>query len=112
MKGFLIALFLIGGLLCGPAVIWAAPFMVCDPQAGVTHYNMTGPGWVPATVAAQPDGSIRMDVAAATVGSNALTVQACKTDPLWGELCSTPPTPFSFVRPAAPSPPANANLSP
>ena len=30
MVRFLIALFLIGGLLCGPAVIWAAPFLVCD----------------------------------------------------------------------------------
>jgi len=30
MVKFLIALFLIGGLLCGPAVIWASPFLVCD----------------------------------------------------------------------------------
>jgi len=30
MVKFLIALFLIGGLLCGPAVIWANPFLVCD----------------------------------------------------------------------------------
>ena len=111
MKNFIIALFLIGGLLCGPAVIWAAPFMVCDPQAGVTHYKLTGPAWVPVSVTAQADGSVKMDVAGASTGSNALTVKACKQDSLWGELCSDPATPFSFVRPSAAASPANIGLS-
>ena len=93
-----------------PALSFAAPFLVCDPQAGVTHYKLTGPAWVPATSTAQPDGSIRMDVSGASQGNNALTVRACKTDPIWGELCSDPATPFAFARPGAPSVPGNLRL--
>ncbi len=86
-----------------------SPFLVCDPQAGVTSYKLTGPSWVPVTVAAQPDGSIKMDVATATVGSNVLTVAACKTDPIWGELCSSAVN-FTFTRPASPSGSVNIGL--
>ena len=110
MVKFLIALFLIGGLLCGPAVIWASPFLICDPQAGVTHYALTGPGWVPVSVPAQGDGSIKMDVAGSAVGANSLTVAACKDDLTWGELCSAF-VPFVFTRPSAPASPANIGLS-
>lgn len=94
-----------------PVVGWAAPFLVCDPQAGVTHYKVTGPAWVVSPVAAQADGSIRMDVSASTIGTNALTVAACKTDVTWGELCSVT-VPFSFIRPASPTTPANTKLQP
>ncbi len=89
----------------------AAPFLVCDPQAGVTSYKLTGPAWVPATSTAIADGSIRMDVAAATVGTNAITVSACKTDPIWGELCSVA-VPFSWSRPVNPGGAANIKLNP
>ena len=89
---------------------FAAPFLVCDPQAGVTHYKLTGPAWVPATSTALPDGSIKMDVAASIVGANALTVTACITDAIWGERCSTPAN-FSYTRPALPVTTANTRLS-
>ena len=112
MVKFLIALFLVGGLLCGPAVIWASPFLVCDAQVGVTHYKLTGPAWVPVSVTAQADGSIKMDVAGASVGNNALTVKSCKQDALWGELCSDPATPFSFARPSPAVAPVNIKLNP
>jgi len=81
--------------------VFASPFLVCDPQAGVQTYQLTGPSWVVTTpISAQADGSIRYDVASAVVGTNSLTVRACKSDPIWGAVCSTP-VPFSFVRPAA-----------
>lgn len=89
----------------------AAPYIVCDPQAGVTSYAITGPSWVPATVTAQPDGSIRMDIANATVGNNSLGFRACKNDPIWGTQCSAS-SPFSFVRPAAPVVPGGLSLVP
>ena len=72
----------------------ASPFLVCDPQAGVTHYELAGPVWVPTEHPAQADGSIRMDVSGANVGNNAITVRACNE--LWG--CSDA-VPFEFPRP-------------
>lgn len=89
----------------------AAPFMVCDPQAGVTFYKLTGPAWLPTNVPAQPDGSLRVDVATAIVGVNNTTVQACRTTSEWPEVCSAA-VPFVFTRPAAPSSPAGIKLSP
>jgi LDH2 family malate/lactate/ureidoglycolate dehydrogenase len=99
------------GILIGIGVSNAAPFLVCDPQTGVTSYKLTGPVWVPTSTPAQADGSIKLDVASSTVGSNSLTVAACKTDPIWGELCSST-VPFVFTRPAAPTIPANTKLIP
>jgi len=98
-------------ILLMSSVAMAAPFLVCDPQTGVTLYRLTGPAWVPVSVVAQPDGSIRMDVASSTVGSNSLPVAACKADAVWGELCSTT-VPFSFTRPAAAVVPGNLRLVP
>jgi len=97
-------------VLVGVSISYASPFLVCDPQTDVTLYKLTGPAWVPASVPAQPDGSIRMDVSAALTGSNSLTVAACNNDPIWGELCS-PFVPFSFTRPSVAAPPANIRLS-
>ena len=96
-------------VLVGVSISYAAPFLVCDPQTGVTLYRLTGPAWVPVTSPAITDGSIKMDVSAATVGSNSLTVAACKSDAVWGELCSSF-VPFVFTRPSAAAPPANIRL--
>lgn len=98
------------GIFMATGTIWAGPFLVCDPQAGITSYILTGPAWVPTNVTAQADGSIRMDVAAALVGSNAITVKACKTDATWGEQCSAS-VPFVFTRPAAPVITSNIRLT-
>ena len=88
----------------------ASPFLICDPQTGVTSYQLTGPAWVPTIpIPAQADGSIKMDVAAANVGANAITIKACKTDPIWGELCSVP-FDYSFTRPASPAKPGGIGL--
>ena len=102
---------LVIGIILFASIASAAPFLVCDPQAGVTSYHLTGPTWVPATVAAQPDGSLKMDVSTALIGNNALTVAACWTVAPWGELCS-PFVAFSFTRPAAATSPAGIKLAP
>ena len=63
--------------------VFATPYLVCDPQSGVTSYQLTG--WSETTVTAQADGSLRMDVGSAVQGTTYnLTVAACN---IWG--CST-----------------------
>lgn len=90
---------------------WANPFIVCDPQAGVEFYKVTGAVWVPATVPAEADGSIKMDIQSAPVGTSNLNFSACIEDPIWGELCSVT-APFSFTRPGTPAMPSGAKLAP
>jgi len=102
---------LIMAIVLMASVSWAGPFLICDPQAGVTHYKLTGPAWVTGIVPAQADGSIRMDVSAALAGSNALTVAACRSDAVWGELCSST-VPFVFTRPSVPATTSNIRLTP
>jgi len=88
------------------AIIWlviiglayASPFLICDPQSGVTSYQITG--WSETNVTAQADGSLRMDVADAVQGTTYnLTIAACN---VWG--CSTT-VPFVLQKqlPSAPS---------
>ena len=75
-------------LMTATAQAQAGPFLVCDPQAGVTSYALTGPGWVPATKTAEANGSLRLDLASSVAGANSLTVKACNVDPVWGTQCS------------------------
>lgn len=82
MKSIILAI----GIILFASLAYGAPYLVCDPQAGVTSYHLTGPAWVPTTVAAQPDGSLKMDVSTAFVGTNALTVAACWTIAPWGGI--------------------------
>lgn len=110
MKYVRIVLALVFVCCIGVTMAVASPFIICDPQTGVQYYKVTGAGWVPVTnVAAQPDGSIKMDIAAATVGTSNLNFVACKTTTEWGEVCSTA-TPFSFTRPTSPAVPQNLRL--
>ena len=80
---------------------YATPYLMCDPQAGVTSYKVTGLSFVTADVPAQADGSIRLDVAQSPVGVNAITVSACVSDALWGKSCSAS-SPFTYTRPSLP----------
>jgi hypothetical protein len=91
------------------AVCCASPWLICDPQTGVTSYQLTG--WTPTTVTAETNGSIRMDVASAVVGNTSLTIKACKNDAVWGVLCSTA-TPFVLTRPGYPNALTNGHLEP
>lgn len=107
MKKLLIVLAMV--LMASSA--WANPFIVCDPQAGVTSYKVTGAAWATGTVPAQADGSIRMDIQGAPVGTSNLNFSACADDPIWGEQCSVT-APFSFTRPGIPAAPTGAKLVP
>ena len=78
--------------------VFATPFLISDPQAGVTSYQITG--WPETNVTAQADGSLRMDVGSAVQGTTYnLTIAACN---VWG--CSTT-VPFVLQKqlPSAPS---------
>ena len=77
---------------------YAAPFLVCDPQAGVVGYEITGLG-EPVTFVAQPDGSLKYDLASLPNGSYSGSVAACN---MWG-CSSTAPFGFSKQIPSAPA---------
>ena len=80
------------------ATVFASPFLVSDPQSGVTSYQITG--WSETNVTAQADGSLRMDVGSAVQGTTYnLTVAACNI-----RGCSTT-VPFVLQKqlPSAPS---------
>ena len=109
MKKILLIVLAMAFMVLMAGSVFAAPFLVCDPQTGVTSYQLTGPSWVPATAPAQPDGSIKLDVATAVIGVNSLTVKACNVDPIWGVTCSDA-VPFVFTRPASSSSPVNMRL--
>lgn len=81
------------------AIILITPFLVCDPQAGVQSYVITGMGSTTITTPAQADGSIRYDMASVPAGTYAIQVQACND--LWG--CSVS-SPFGFVKPVLTAP--------
>jgi hypothetical protein len=76
---------------------WSAPFLVCDPQAGVVGYEITGLG-EPVSYIAQPDGSLKYDLAPVNNGTYTLTVAACN---MWG-CSSTAPFVFTKQPPSAP----------
>ncbi len=81
---------------------WSAPFLVCDPQAGVVGYEITGLA-TPVNFVAQPDGSLKYDLSGIASGTYNLTVAACN---VWG--CSST-APFVFTK-QVPSAPAGLRL--
>lgn len=92
----------------------AAPFLVCDPplpgEPIPTTYKLTGGAWVPVSVPAQADGTIKLDLVGAPIGTNAMTVRACGVpDEVWEE-CSDP-VPFTFTKPTVPVLPKTLRLS-
>jgi hypothetical protein len=76
---------------------YAAPFLVTDPQSGVVGYEITGLG-EPVSYIAQPDGSLKYDLASVDSGTYTLTVAACN---MWG-CSSTAPFVFTKQLPSAP----------
>lgn len=106
MKKLILAVLIV---LVSVGTAMANPFLICDPQAGVTYYRMTGPAWMPTQYTAEVDGSIHMDVSPAIVGTTNMTIAACKDDAVWGEQCSSY-VPFAFDRPSAASIPLNIRL--
>ena len=76
----------------------AAPFLVCDPQSGVVGYEITGLG-EPVSFVAQPDGSLKYDLASVNSDTYTLTVAACNVwgcsfsakSMVWSALCRVSP---------------------
>jgi hypothetical protein len=98
-------------LACNLGLLEASPFLVSDPNASAVggYSDITGGVWVPNPTNVQANGSVKVDMAAAPVGTTVLQVRVCKDDPVWGPQCS-PFVPFSLTRPGAPSAPANTGL--
>jgi ribosomal protein S18 acetylase RimI-like enzyme len=105
MRRFRMKTLLSIALILIATTVFATPFLVSDPQSGVTSYQLTG--WSETNVVAQADGSLRMDVGSAVQGTTYnLTIAACN---VWG--CSTT-VPFDLVRRAVPSVPSGTALVP
>src|SRR5512139_2943117 len=73
MKKFFIVLLL---TLMIPLPIWASPFLACDPQVGVTQYELEANGTTAGLFPAQPDGSVRIDLVAYTTGKYTFRLRA------------------------------------
>jgi len=104
-------LLLIMAILLFPINALCSPFLVCDPQATVTHYKITGDAFWTGNIASQADGSIRTELATIPVGVHNIAVVACRTSDGWPEVCSFA-TPFTFTRPGVPVIPVGVKLLP
>lgn len=86
------------GLISAATGACASPYLVCDPQAGVEYYTITGDPFFVSPKTAEADGSIRYDLAGIPTGAHTIAVAACN---VWG--CSSA-TSFSFTKAAAGAP--------
>jgi hypothetical protein len=69
------------------------------------------PANMPTVSPTMPDGSVNYDLASSPVGTFPITVRVCKSDPLWGKLCSAY-VPFSWNRPVGPPDPVGLRAAP
>lgn len=91
----------------------ASPNIISDPATGIipdTFEWLGMPPTLPATSVAEPDGSVKYDLALSPAGTFNVQVRACKNDTLWGRICSDY-VPFEWSRPGSPSLPVNIHLS-
>ena len=98
-------------ILLFPIEALCSPFLVCDPQAKVTYYKITGDAFWAGNIPAQADGSIRTELATIPIGVHNIQVVACWPSDGWPEVCSTA-APFTFSRPGVPTTPSGIKLSP
>ena len=84
-----------------PVWAWAGPFLVCDPQTGITHYEVTVDG-NSGIVDAQSDTTLAYDLAPLPIGVHNFEVKAMilYNDPnggagSWGK---SDPAPFVGTR--------------
>jgi hypothetical protein len=94
----------------------ASPRIISDPPPVGSiipdTFEWVGvPAPLPASNPALPDGSANYDLVNSPVGTFPITVRVCKSDPLWGKLCSAY-VPFSWTRPSGPSDPAGLRAAP
>lgn len=77
-----IGIVLVSVVLMVAFVCYAGPFLVCDPQAGVTSYELEIDGAVVASnISAEADGSVRYDMAGTANGSYNLRLRCSNP---WG----------------------------
>jgi len=91
----------IGLFLLIPSLVFAAPYLICDPQTNVTRYVITIDGDTTEVLAFDlGDGTVmlRYDLAGISAGTHNTTVKAKN---IWGESVAVP---FDFVKalPAVP----------
>ncbi len=94
MKSWFTIFFLIGGLLCGPNVIWAAPYLVCDPYAadvGVTKFLVAFDGG-DYVESAPVDNALKYDLSGLPNGKHTVVAKGCNAGG-----CSKDSEPFSFT---------------
>ena len=102
MKKLLLGLFMFLGLFVFSAAGYAAPFLVCDPQEGVTEYELDIDGTVLTGIAAEADGSIKYSMDAwLNTGTHSL-VGRCRNAWGWGEW-NADPFVFSSDVPGSPT---------
>lgn len=86
-------------LVLFPVFCFAAPFLVCDPQAGVISYNLdVNGGAVIYDIPAAPDGYIRYDLAGMAAGAYIFRAQAIGQ----GGWPSDWSDPFDTMKPGSP----------
>lgn len=86
---------------------YADPFLVCDPQAGVTQYRVVFDGGGEELSPAQVDGAALHDIGHLTIGSHTGTIEAGAQYTLNGEEQPvwkwSDPVPFDLTVPATPA---------
>ena len=118
MRKSLIALLLV---LAWAGSVWAAPFIVANPEGIVLAtgqtltYDVTGlpAGFTATNIPADPTGTyaFALDISTLAAGSYTVTATACLNDPVQGQVCSAASSPFTFARIGPPAAPSNLGLS-
>jgi hypothetical protein len=117
-KSFLIML----SILAWAGSVWAAPFIVANPESmtltvGQTlTYNVSGlpAAFTSATnIPADPTGTyaFALDISTLAAGSYTVTATACLNDPVQGQVCSAASAPFTFARIGPPAAPIDLGLA-
>jgi len=103
MKTLFLTLFLVFGFV---GLVFAAPFLVCDPQVDVTEYIITGD--ISATTPAVDlgDGTVRMQYDLTGISEGPYNIEV-KAKNIWGESI---PVPFVFTK-QLPDAPSNITIS-
>ena len=107
--------------LMAPGFAHALPILVCNPE-GVTlttgqtiTYNLSGlPGTFASTnIPSCSDANFGfcVDLASLPPGSYTITGEACLNDPMQGQACTGPSSPFTFSRIGPPPVPTGMGLS-
>lgn len=106
---FIFMLFYVSGVM-------AAPFLICDPQAGATEYRIVWEGGATEYINAEPDGSIKYNIGPLPAGTVNGTLEAGAEYTLDGSnqpafKWSTPPLPFVLGVPSSVQSPTGIGIS-